>query len=283
MIRWQGRNVDLGPFEFLGQQALMLNPVSIPVWVGGLWWLLADREGRRYRVLGVAWLVVMAEMLILDGRIYYAAPAYPMLLAAGGVGFERWLRLGRRRALKPALVSLLAFTGVALAPAWLPCLPPELFVRYAAATGITQQRIENHRLAGLPQLHADRFGWPEMAAVVAEVYDALPPDDRVRAVIFGQNYGQAGAVDLFGPELGLPKAVSAHLTYHLWGPRDATGDVWIVMEGNAETLGNLFETVELAGRVEHRWSMPYENFDVFVCRNLREPVRELWPRLRNFG
>jgi hypothetical protein len=94
---------------------------------------------------------------------------------------------------------------------------------------------------------------------------------------------ESGAIDLFGPELGLPKAISSHLTYHLWGPRNATGEIWIVMEGNDETLGNLFESVEVAGRVEHRWSMPCENFDVFICRNLREQVVELWPRLRNFG
>ncbi len=283
MIRWQGRNVELGPFDFLSQQALFLNPFSLPIWTGGLWWYLGDREGRRYRVLGIAWLAVIIGLLLLDGRVYYAAPAHPMLLAAGGVAIERWLKAGRRRALKPVLVTLLVVSGTVTAPAWLPCLPPEVFVRFSETTGITQQRIENHRLGALPQLHADRFGWPEMASTVAAIYHSLPPEERSKAMIFGQNYGQAGAIDLFGPELGLPKAISAHLTYHLWGPRDATGEVWIVMEGNAETLRNLFETVELAGRVEHRWSMPYENFDVFICRDLREPVADLWPRLRNFG
>jgi hypothetical protein len=285
-VKREGRDVSLNPLQFLAQQVLLMNPLTLPLWLGGLAWLLFDREGRRYRVLGIAWLGVMAEMLLLDGRPYYPAPAYPMLLAAGGVGLEGWLAtpLWRRwRAAKPVYAALLALSGAVLAPLFTPLLPPETLIRYSRAIGMSQPRIENHLLGPLPQLMADRFGWKEMAEEVARIYRSLPPADRARAAIFGQNYGQAGAIDLFGPALGLPPAISGHLTYYLWGPRGYTGDVMIVLDDERPTLERLFRSVELAGHVHHPYSMPYQHFDVFVCRGLRQSLAALWPRIKRFG
>lgn len=278
-IKANGRDVQLNPLAFLAQQVLFLNPLSLPLWIGGLAWFLFDREGRRYRVLGLAWLAVMAEMFLLDGRPYYPAPAYPMLLAGGGVALERWMRW---RIAKPVYAALLAISGAALAPLFTPLLPPETLIRYSEATGMQQPRIENHRLGPLPQLMADRFGWREMAGEVARIYHALPPEDRAKAAIFGQNYGQAGAIDRFGPALGLPKAISGHVSYFFWGPRDYTGEVVIVLDDDRETLEELFESVELAGHVSHPYSMPYQHFDVWVCRGLKMPMAELWPRVKSF-
>lgn len=283
-IRRTGRDVQLGPLQFFAQQVLMFNPLALPLWLGGLLWLLAGREGRRYRVLGLTWLGVMAEMLLLDGRVYYPAPAYPMLLAAGGVALEGWLaaRMPLRRFAAPAYATLLALSGAVLAPLFTPLLPPATLVRYSAALGMSQPRLENHQLGPLPQLMADRFGWPEMAAEVARIYRALPPAERARAAIFGQNYGQAGAIDLFGPPLGLPPAISGHLSYWLWGPRGYTGDVMIVLDDSREALSKLFTDVRLAGHVEHPYSMPYQHFDVYLCRGPRQTLAELWPRLKKY-
>ena len=285
-VKREGRDVSLNPLQFLAQQVLLMNPLTLPLWLGGLAWLLFDREGRRYRVLGIAWLGVMAEMFLLDGRPYYPAPAYPMLLAAGGVALEGWLatpRWRRWRALKPVYAALLALSGALLAPLFTPLLPPETLIRYSRAIGMSQPRIENHRLGPLPQLMADRFGWQEMAEEVARIYRTLPPADRARAAIFGQNYGQAGAIDLFGPALGLPPAISGHLTYYLWGPRGYTGDVMIVLDDERPTLERLFRSVELAGHVHHPYSMPYQHFDVFVCRGPRQSLATLWPRVKRYG
>jgi len=282
-VKREGRDVSLNPLQFLSQQVLLMNPLTLPLWLGGLAWLLFDREGRRYRVLGIAWLGVMAEMLLLDGRPYYPAPAYPMLLAAGGVALEGWLTAPRWRAVKPVYAALLALSGAVLAPLFTPLLPPETLIRYSRAIGMSQPRIENHRLGPLPQLMADRFGWKEMAEEVARIYRSLPPADRASVAIFGQNYGQAGAIDLFGPALGLPPAISAHLTYYLWGPRGYTGDVMIVLDDERPTLERLFRSVELAGHVHHPYSMPYEHFDVFVCRGPRQSLAALWPRIKRYG
>jgi len=277
-IKADGRDVQLNPLDFMAQQALFLNPLALPLWLGGLVWFLVCREGRRYRVLGIAYLALLAEMFLLDGRVYYLAPAYPMLLAGGGVALERWL--ARWPWTKPAYAALLGLSGAVLAPLFLPMLPPETLIRYQKSLGMAPPAIETHDLGPLPQLMADRFGWPEMAAEVARIYHALPPADRAKAAIFGQNYGQAGAIDHFGPALGLPKAISGHLTYFFWGPRDYTGEVMIVMDDDRETLQKLFRSVEYGGRVEHRYSMPYEHFDVWVCRGMREPLAKVWPSLK---
>jgi hypothetical protein len=281
-VKRNGRDVQLAPPRFMAQQLLLLNPLALPLWLGGLAWLLCDRDGRRYRVLGLAYLLVIAEMFLLDGRPYYPAPAYPMLLAAGGVALERWLAAPRWRAAKPAYAAALALSGAALAPLFAPLLPPETLIRYSRAIGLSQPRIENHRLGPLPQLMADRFGWREMAQEVARVYRSLPPADRARAAIFGQNFGQAGAIDLFGPALGLPPAISGHLSYYLWGPRGYTGEVLIVMDDDRETLERLFGSVQLAGRVDHPYSMPYQHFDVFVCRAPRQSLAALWPHVKKY-
>jgi hypothetical protein len=280
-IKADGRDVQLNPLQFMAQQALMFNPVALPLWVAGLAWYLFDREGRRYRALGIAYLAVMAQMFLLDGRIYYPAPAYPMLFAAGGVALERWL--AGRRFVKPAFATVLALAGAVMAPLFTPLLPPDTLVRYSEAIGMAPPRLENHRLGPLPQLMADRFGWPEMAQAVARVYNALPPADRARAAIFGQNYGQAGAIDRYGPALGLPPAISGHVSYFYWGPRGYTGDVMIVLDDDKETLQKLFRSVEYGGRVEHRYSMPYQHFDVWVCRGMRRPLAEVWPELKEWN
>ncbi|HUP62885.1 MAG TPA: hypothetical protein VNA69_21005 [Thermoanaerobaculia bacterium] len=124
-------------------------------------------------------------------------------------------------------------------------------------------------------------GWPEMAATVARVYDTLTPEEKAKCAIFGQNYGQAGAIDFYGPRYGLPKAISAHQNYFFWGPRGATGEIMIVMDDDRETLEQLFAHVEVVAVVRHPYAMPYENDrPVHLCRGLKMPVSELWPKIR---
>jgi hypothetical protein len=137
-------------------------------------------------------------------------------------------------------------------------------------------------LGPLPQLFADRFGWEDMAAAVAKVYNNLPPDVRARTAIFGQNYGQAGAVDLFGPKYGLPPALSGHQNYFLWGPHGYTGESVIVMGDRRSRLEEKFASVELAGHVAHPYAMPYEHIDIYYCRGMKWPLEQVWPKLKNW-
>jgi hypothetical protein len=282
-IRKSGRDVALAPLAFLGQQALFLLPLTAPLWIVGLAWLFFAREGRPYRSLAWTWVVFEATLILTHGRTYYAAPIFPLYLAAGGVALERLLS-GRGRAVefvKPAYAALVAIGGVVFAPMFLPVLSEEGYIRYAEKLGLSQPRLENHEMGPLPQLYADMHGWKEMAAEVARIYAALPPEDRARTAVFGNNYGEAGAIDFFGPGLGLPKAIGGHQNYFYWGPRGATGEVLIVLgEGDREALESKCRSVEVAAVLNHRYAMPYENRPIYLCRGI--DLAGLWPKLKTW-
>ena len=278
-IRRSGRNVDLGPVAFFGQEILAMSPFALPVWLGGLWFFFSGK-GKAHRALGWAWLFTAAVIAILNPRVYYLFPAFAILFAAGGVQFETWVQ---RPALRFAYAGLIAVTGAILAPFSIPLLPVETYIRYAKALHMQQPAIENHQLGPLPQIFADQFGWEEMAAAVARVYNNLPPEVRAKTAIFGQNYGQAGAIDLFGPKYGLPRAISGHQNYFFWGPRDYTGESMIILDDRPERLAQLFDHFEKVARVEHPYSMPYQHFDVFYCRGLRGSLQELWPQIKKWN
>jgi len=281
-IRRNGRDVALRPLAFFAQEALMMLPFSLPVWLAGLWFYFLAKPGRRFRALGWAWLFTAVVIVALSPRVYYLWPAFPLLFAAGGVAWERWLARPGLKWVKAAYPALMLAAGGLLAPLAIPVLPPETYIRYTRAIGLGQPRIETHKLGPLPQIFADQFGWPEMAATVARVYNALPADVRHRTAIFAQTYGQAGAIDLFGPRYGLPPAISGHQSYFLWGPHGYSGDGMIVMADRRARLEQLFASVEKLARVEHPYSMPYSHFDVYYCQGIKRPLADLWPKLKTW-
>jgi 4-amino-4-deoxy-L-arabinose transferase-like glycosyltransferase len=282
-IRRSGRNVDLTPFAFLGQEILAMLPMSAPLWLAGLWFFFFRREGKPFRALGWAWLTAAALILAFNPRIYYLFPAFPVLFAGGSVLWERCLAGARLQWIKPVYAALIVLMAAVLAPTMIPVLPVETYIRYSIAMHLAPPRIETHKLGLLPQLFADQFGWEAMVATVARVYNGLPADVRARTAIFAQNYSQAGAVDLLGPNYGLPKAISGHQSYYLWGPRDYTGESMIVMDDRQDELEKLFREVRKVARVEHPYSMPHNHFDVFYCRGLRLPLKELWPQVKSWN
>jgi hypothetical protein len=285
-VKRTGKNVVLGPAAFVGQQILMMHPVLLPIWLAGLAWLFAGARGR-YRLLGWIFVVIFALMFALEGKNYYLAPIYPMLLAAGGVGLEAAFQRSRftrdQGWPKAAVLVLIVVAGAITAPLALPILPPARYVSYEHALGVAPPRTEVGHRGPLPQHFGDQFGWPELVAEVARIYHALPPADRARAGIFANNYGEAGAVNLFGPQYGLPPAVSAHQTHFLWGPRGITGEVLIVLQDDRETLERICASVEDAGVHFHPWGMAEENNPIFICRGLTPPLPEMWPRLKKWN
>ena len=277
-IRRDGRNVSLSFGSFFGQEILAMLPLSLPIWIAGLWALVRGR----YRALAFAWGITTAIIFAMNPRVYYLFPAFPVLFAAGAVQFEAWLAGPRVAWIKPAYCTLMVLMGALLAPTLLPLLPPETYIRYVAATHLQPPPIENARLGPLPQLFADQFGWEDMAGAVARVYYSLPAEVRPRTAIFGQNYGQAGAIDLFGPKYGLPPAISGHQNYFLWGPRGATGESMIVMAGSQPDLESKFVSVRRVARVAHPYSMPYEHIYIFYCQGLKGPLADAWPKVKNW-
>src|SRR5437899_2034335 len=257
-IAHSNKNVALSPAQFIAEQVVFMNPGTLPLWIAGLFWLFGSRDGRRYRAIGIIYLVTLAEFIILHGKSYYLAPAYPMLFAAGAVAVER-VFAARLQLLKPLLLGAMFVSGALLAPMVLPILPPEKLVAYMRAIHMEPPRTETSHTAALPQVFADQFGWEQMVALVADVYHHLKLEDQKRVAIFCQNYGEAGAIDFFGPKLGLPRAISGHQTFFLWGPRDWTGEVVLVLDTNDEDEREQFASVEDLGQiVSSPWAMPFE-------------------------
>jgi hypothetical protein len=282
-IAHSDKNVPLSPAQFIVQQVFFMNPGTLPLWLAGLCWVFGSPDGRRYMALGISYLVMLAEFIILHGKSYYLAPAYPMLFAAGGIAVER-IFANRLKWFKAGLLLLILASGTLLAPLAVPILPPAKLVAYMRAIRLEPPRTETSHTAPLPQIFADQFGWQEMVGSVGHVYNHLRPEDKKRAAIFCQNYGEAGAIDFFGPKFGLPPAISGHQNYFLWGPRNWTGEVALVLDTRDDDEREQFASVEDLGQiVSSPWAMPFERrMHVYLCHDLKANVREFWPQVKKW-
>ena len=280
-IRADGRDVQLSPIAFLLQQVLLLHPLTVGIWITGLIALLASRGLRHYRFLGWCYVISFTTFVLLKGKNYYLAPIYPMLLAAGSVTIEIGIERIRQHWLQPVIIVLLLAGGIYLAPLVVPILSVDHFVRYMNSLPFKLPRSEHsHERALLPQHYADQFGWQELTAKTAEAWSRLTPEERSDCGIFAQNYGQAGAIDFFGRQYGLPPALSGHQTYYLWGPRGYSGNCLIVLDDDKEQLEQLFERVELVGTSDNAYALE-RNIPVYICKGAKfGSLEKLWPKLK---
>ena len=270
--------VIVSPWEYIWQQALLIHPLAAPICIAGLYFLLRDALGKKYAVLAWAYFTVLAEMLILHGKIYYLAPAYPMLLAAGSVWID--LRLAPRAGewLRITIPVPLLIGGMIAAPLAMPILPVEAAIRYARFWDVQAIHVENVPVGDLPQLFADMFGWQEQVHAVAGVYQALPEPERAQAVVLAYNFGEASAIDYFGPKLRLPPAISGHNQYGLWGPGAMAGQVAVAIGFSERQLRQFYDDVTPAASVSPQYAMPEESqLTIFVCRHPRKTLQESWP------
>jgi Dolichyl-phosphate-mannose-protein mannosyltransferase len=290
-IRASGRDVILPPLAFLWQQILIMSPPSFPFWFGGLLWYLLAREAKPYRGLGWAFVITIGFFLMAHGKNYYSAPAYPMVLAAGAVATERLLnakgfeaRPLLRRGLETVAVIWVISGALPLLPVVLPILPVKSYLKYQERLPIEVPRSEHgHMGASLPQHFADEFGWQEMVFEVARVYYALPKGEREKTAIYASNYGEAGAIDFFGEQYGLPKAICPHQTYFLWGPRNYTGEIMILVgSAHIEDAKRHFESVEPVATLDNPYAIPSENRSILLGRGLKTDLRTLWPELKSW-
>jgi 4-amino-4-deoxy-L-arabinose transferase-like glycosyltransferase len=280
-----GKYSGLTRLSFLADQPILTNPVNVLIWVPGLLFLLFGRDGRRYRVLGIIYLAALAVLLANPhSKSEYLGPAYTMLFAAGGVAVERWASRGRRGWAAPALASLSVLTSLVILPFAAPILPVETFIKYQAALGIKPSTPERQRLAELPQFFADMFGWEGLAKDVSAAYMALPEEDRASAVVYARNYGEAASLEYFSSKYPLPRVVSTHNNYWIWGyPKEGVRTI-IVLRADAEELKRHADEVTLAAVHRCRYCMPYENdMPIFVLRGLRFTLADLWKRDKNFS
>jgi hypothetical protein len=276
--------VRVGPLAFFEGQVLTMGPGNAPVWMAGLVFALFARRGRPWQLFAWVWVAVCV-LLLANGRsrASYLSPAYPALFAAGGVAWEGLLSGGFARWTRPALLAMVGLLGIVAAPFAIPVLPVPSFLRYQAALGMTPKTEERHQVGPLSQQYADMFGWGEIAAMVERAWETLTPEERLHARVFGQNYGEAGAVDVLDRRLGLPPTLSGHNSYWLWGPEGWDGSVLVIIGGDPQDNVKWFDSIQQVGTVDSPYAMPYERgIGVSIGRGLKMPVAEAWPKLKNF-
>jgi hypothetical protein len=263
------------------QQFLVMSPVTLPVWLGGLVWLLASR---RWRILGLIFIAV-AALLAASGasRPNYLTVAYFPVLGAGAVMIESFTDRGSRFTRRTAVIALLALGAAPIVPLALPFLPVDRLIAYQKALGLHSRAQERTPEGDLAQPLADMFGWEDLTRRVARVYQRLTPAERADCAIYTSNYGEAAAIDFFGPRYGLPPAISGHNNYWLWGTHGASGAVVIIVGGSRNDPHRDFRSVELADTTDCPHCMPYENgAPIFLCKGLNQPLARRWPDVRSY-
>jgi 4-amino-4-deoxy-L-arabinose transferase-like glycosyltransferase len=258
------QSVDFSPLIFLAEQLALIGPLALPVWLAGLYWLLASPARR---MLGVTALVTFLLYLFV-GKSYYVGPLHPFLIAAGACALEAWTLQSRRRLL-PATGLALTLQALALLPIALPVLPEATMAR----SPLAQARTD----------FAATIGWHDLVSQVAGIYRGLPPDEQRTTTIVANNYGEAGAINTYGRALGLPTAVSGELSYYYWKPMSLNGPV-IAIGLDPSFLATLFDRCVPAGTVTNSYQLNNEEFGapITVCRQPKLPLDQLWSRLKAF-
>ena len=259
-----GRTRTFIPDQFY----ITTNTFTVPLWLLGFYAIFRER---RYRILGWIAVATLAIFIVARGRGYYAGPIYPMLFAAGAVDLER--RIGSHRMMYAPVAAILAIGGIMASLLVLPITPIHSKA-WDVATKLNPDFVEE-------------LGWLELAGEVARIYNTIPPDERAHTGVFANNYGEAGAVEAFGPRYGLPRPLSGANSFWFRGPGNPPPQTLIVLGDNREALEQVCQSVTLAGHPPNPWNVRNEEAmyanDIFICRRLRVPIDKLWPKLLRFG
>jgi 4-amino-4-deoxy-L-arabinose transferase-like glycosyltransferase len=248
-------------------QALLAGPVLAPVWIAGLARLFRDPAVRQLRFLAWAWALLAVVFMATGGKPYYLAGLLPVLIGAGAVPVDHWLDRGRRRARATLLGVAIAASAVAGALIALPVLPAQDIGPILAANPDVGETI----------------GWPDLVATVAGVRQRLPRSARV--VILTENYGEAGAIDRYGPAYSLPPAYSGHNAYGLWGPPPAGSTAVIAVGFDPAQLATHLHNCTVAARIHNPAAVDNDEQgrSIALCRGPRGTWAHQWPTLRHLG
>jgi dolichyl-phosphate-mannose-protein mannosyltransferase len=278
-----GKYSGLTRSRFLVDQFVNVNPPIVFLALLGMSWYFFSSGGRRFRFLAVVFLTAFGILLLNPhSKAEYLAAAYPLLFAGGGMAVERLdQRWGRRAPLTVGAVVIAS--GLVVAPLALPVLAIETYIRYAGMLGVSPSTPEKLQLAELPQFFADMQGWEELAQDVSKAYLSIPEEERPTTVALVGNYGEAGALDLYARKYPLPRVLCTHNSYWFWGVGDTHITAFIRLGGNRDDYAKNYGSLTLAGVHTCRYCMPYENnLNIFVARQRRRPIEEVWGEAHSF-
>jgi hypothetical protein len=286
-----GKNVIVGPLVYLIQELAITNLYLAPLWIIGVVWLFRNPP---YRFLGIAYVVLILEMIVLHGKHYYPGDFYPIVIAAGAVPVAAWTSrfTTARVAVVAARVGVVAYASafaLVLLPIELPVLGEAQLLSFERTVVAPLYPIPGAMLAtehndtpAIGSDYADMHGWPELAAAVRQAYLALPPAQRAHAVVLATNYGDASALRFFAPEI---PTISVHNQYWLWGYGQHSGDVILEIGGTCWRDEHYYSHASTAARYDTTLPvMGYENHLTFLtCSGLRVPMSALWSDSKNYN
>lgn len=257
-------------FLFLPLQVMLIGPFSLPIWVAGLRSFFRGERLRPYRFVAWTFVILAVIFVALSSKPYFLAPLYVPLLAAGSVATERFLERPRRWLTRTRVVAAVLVGGVAGLPIAVPVLPAEVL----AETPFNE----------LNQELGETYGWKSFTRQVAAAHRTLAPEQQSRATVFTLSYGEAGAIDLYGSEFGLPSASSGHNNYWLWGPPN-TEAVVIVGYFSPEYLDRYFVNVQRIGTIINEAGLENEEngAPIWTADGPRGSWSEVWPALRHYN
>ena len=276
-----GKYVPLSLGDFIESPIDNLLPMTMLLWVGGLYYLLRDKRGHGVRLIGLTCVVFFVLMWKLKAKDYYLAPIYPALFSAGAV---LWQGIFAHKALfrwRYAAYSIFAsgtvIYGILVLPMALPVVPPSRWVAYLRLMHQQPEERENVATAVLPQGFADRFGWPELTAEMNRIVAALPASQRAGLGILCDNYGEASAINFFGAAAHLPVAISGHNNYFLWGPNGYTGEnLLLITSKSPDELRATYASVEAVGKMHNDLALPSEQKTIYLARGRFLPLPQDW-------
>jgi hypothetical protein len=268
--------------QYLTNILVYMNPFFLPLWIAGLYRLFRRLNGVNYGFLGVLFLITLVLEFVLHATVRMLAELFIPLIAAGAVFVEekltgiRWKKGGKAMG-----TAYLLVTGIYLAPMSLPILPMNLFLVYGQPIKPLYQSLRefNGGPSSYPVLLSYRIGWNELAQEVAGVYNQLPAEDRAIAGIYVDWFMDAGAIDVLGPQYGLPHAVSGSLTYYLWGP-GYSWEMMVIVASTTNPLAMFFDRCELKTTVQQEYGM--RHIHIYVCRDPKVSADKIWSSLKSY-
>ena len=268
-----------GPIQFTLGQIFLANVLLAPLWITGIIAPFVSKRLAEFRYLAVTFVAMAALILLTHGKVYYFAGAYPTIFALGAAACTTLPRV------LIGIWAVLAYANSVLAlPYVLPVLPPARLKYMVDHSSFKVRPMERAGIgAPIPQQLADQFGWRDLARTVEGVYASLSPADREKAAIFGSNYGEAAAVDVYGHDL--PPALSGNNQYYLWGPRGYDGSVVIAIDVDPAQWAAFCDSAKVVTYFgDSPYAMPYEvHRPIVLCRGMHPPLPQLWPQFKHYG
>lgn len=270
------------PLEFIKNQIVIMSIPTFPVWLLGVYYFIFNKEGKKFRVLGYAYIVILTISTYLKVKFYLPAPFYTVLFAGGAVFIEEFVQEHKVQWLRKTLFIVILVMGLISVPFVRPVLPVEFLLRFGKRGVYMGVRGERHSLGRLHQHFADRLGWEELAENTAKAYNSLSEEEKSKACILTENYGEAGAIWYFGERYNLPKPISGHLQYYIWGPRGYSGEVAIAIGIEPEKLKEHFNSVEAIVWHACLIAIRHERYlTIYACRGPKRPLEEMWPSFKH--